>query len=105
MGYAVRDDNQGYRAVSGPGDVLAGEYYSEELIEILPPAPTYQSELSALNAAYQAKVDGYNRAFAIAALVDGASEESKKLAIRADYEAAKLQNATDRAALKAKYGL
>lgn len=69
------------------------------------PAPTYQQELAELNAAWQQQVDGYNRAFAVAALSDGPHEESKKLAIRADYEAARQKNAEDRAALKTKYGM
>lgn len=29
MSYAVRNDQRGYRAVSGPDDVVEGEYYSE----------------------------------------------------------------------------
>lgn len=104
MGYAIRNDRQGYRAVDGPDDVGEHEYYSEVPEDVLPLAPTYQSELAELNAAYQIKVDGYNRSFAIAALSDGPTEEAKKLAIRADYEAAKAQNSADRAALKVKYG-
>lgn len=73
--------------------------------EIYRPGPTYQQELEELNAAWQQQVDVYNRAFAVAALSDGPQEESKKLAIRADYEAARLQNTAARAALKTKYGM
>lgn len=36
MSYAIRNDGQGWRAVNGPGDVGPDEYYSEELIEIIP---------------------------------------------------------------------
>lgn len=105
MSYAIRNDRQGYRAVNGPDDVGTDEFFSGEPIEILPPAPTYQSELSELNVYWQKQVDSYNRAFAVAALSDGPTEDSKKLAIRADYEAARLQNTADRAALKTKYGM
>lgn len=105
MSYAIRNDKKGFRAVGGPDDVGPDEYYSETPIEILPPAPTYQSELAELNDALQVKIDGYNKAFAIAALSDGASEEAKKLAIRADYEAARAQYVIDKNALKTKYGI
>ena len=40
MSYAVRNDMQGWRAVSGPDDVGADEYYSETPIEINPAQPT-----------------------------------------------------------------
>lgn len=66
---------------------------------------TYQQELAAINTGWQSKVDGYNKAFALAALSDGPNEESKKAAIRAAYETDKQQNTADRAALKAKYGI
>lgn len=75
-------------------------------VAVIPPTPpTYQQELLALNAEWQKKVDGHNRSFAIAALSDGPSGESKKATIRAAYEADKAQNAVDRAALKAKHGI
>lgn len=76
-----------------------------EVEEHLNPHPTYQQELAALNVEWQEKVEGYNKSFALAALSDGPSEESKKAAIRASYEADKAQNALDRAALKVKYGI
>ncbi len=105
MSYAVRNDRQGFRAVGGAEDVLPGEFFSEELIEILPPAPTYQSELTALNAEYQTDVDKFNRSFAIAYLSDGPSQESKQATIRAQYEVRKTQHAENVAALKARYGV
>lgn len=105
MGYAIRNDHQGWRAVASVDDVLDDEYFSESPIEIPSPEPTYQSELTALNTEWQLKVDGYNKSFAIAALVDGASEQGKKAAIRAAYEADKLENTAARAALKIKYGI
>lgn len=67
--------------------------------------PTYQSELADLNTALQEKINAYNKAFAIAALSDGPTEETKKLAIRANYQATKDQYALDKAVLKIKYGL
>ncbi len=103
---------------SPSGEVFAYEnnedrikYGAPDLVEMteaevdshLSPQPTYQQELEDLNSDWHKKVDSYNRAFAVAALSDGPSEESKKLAIRADYEADRLQNSADRSALKAKY--
>ncbi|MBO2926639.1 hypothetical protein [Metapseudomonas otitidis] len=70
-----------------------------------PPGPDYQQELSALNAAYQADVDKFNRSFAIAYLSDGPSQESKQAAIRAQYEVRKTQHANDVIDLKIKYGV
>ena len=35
-GYAVRNDNQGWRAVSGPNEVAADEYFSEVPIDLVP---------------------------------------------------------------------
>lgn len=36
MSYAIRNDRQGCRAVDGPHDVGPDEYYSDELIDIVP---------------------------------------------------------------------
>lgn len=36
MSYAIRKDDQGWRAVNGPDDVGLDEYYSETPIEIIP---------------------------------------------------------------------
>lgn len=105
MSYAVRNDKQGFRAVSGPDEVQEDEYYSVSPIEIHPPAATYQSELTELNAAYQLEVDKFNRAFAVAYLSDGPSQESKQAAIRAQYEVRKAQHANDVIDLKIKYGV
>jgi osmotically-inducible protein OsmY len=70
-----------------------------------PKIKSYQEELSELNDAWQIKVEQYNKSFALAALSDGPSEESKKTAIRIAYEADKVQNNADRSALKVKHGL
>jgi len=85
--------------------IVTGEDGFPTLVEYGPPVLTYKLELADLNAEWQKKVDSYNRAFAVAALSDGPEEESKKLAIRSDYEVDRAQNAADRAALKVKYGL
>lgn len=77
----------------------------EEVDAHLNPVPTYSQALASLNAAYQVKVDGFNRQFALAALADGLSEQSKKVSIRAEYEIAKTQHAANIAQLKIQYGL
>jgi hypothetical protein len=77
----------------------------EEVASHLNPAPTYSKALASLNAAYQIKIDGFNRQFALAALADGPSEEAKKLSIRGDYDVAKAQHAVNIAQLKTQYGI
>lgn len=67
--------------------------------------PSYQQALLALNSAYQMDVDKLNRAFAIAYLGNGSSQESKQSVIRLQYEARKIQHANDSTALKIKYGI
>lgn len=69
------------------------------------PDPTYQQELAKLNAAYQADVDTFLRAFSLAYLSDGTSQDAKQAAIRTQYYARKTQYTTDLAALKAQYGV
>lgn len=104
MGAAWQFDSDEDAAAFGPGNLV--RMTDEEVAAHLSPAvPTYQSELAALNAEWQLKVDAYNKSFAIAALVDGSSEEVKKAAIRAAYEADKLENTAARAALKLKHGI
>lgn len=103
MSYAIRNDGQGFRAVSSPEDVLDGEYYSEEPIEIVPPAPTYKTALDSLNSTYQVDVQKLNSSYALALLADGPSEAAKMAAIRSQYEARKAQHAADLAALKNQY--
>jgi hypothetical protein len=70
-----------------------------------PPPPTYRQALDALNLAYQADVEKFNRAFAIAYLSDGLTQEPKQAAIRSQYEARKNQHAADSSALKVQYGI
>lgn len=69
------------------------------------PDPTYQQELAQLNTTYQADVDTFLRAFSLAYLADGTSQDAKQAAIRAQYYARKTQYTTDLAALKAQYGV
>ena len=60
MSYAVRNDGQGWRAVNSKDDVVAGETFYDQL-----PSPTaaqllaaaQQSQITALQAAYQAAVN------------------------------------------------
>ena len=46
MSYAIRDDKQGWRRVDSPDDVMTGEYFSDEAIDIVKLPPT-DSELKA----------------------------------------------------------
>lgn len=93
-----------FRAINSEEDLLPGETAVES--ESAPEIPlTYSSELAQLNAAYQIEVDKFNRAFAVAYLSDGPSQESKQAAIRAQYEVRKTQHANDVIDLKIKYGV
>lgn len=105
MGYAIRNDLQGWRAVDSADDVLDGEYYSETIVEITPLPITYKQALDALNANYQADIAKLNNAFALAFLADGPSEATKMAAIRAQYETRKTQHTANIAALKLEYGM
>lgn len=67
--------------------------------------PTYQERLSALNIAYQLDVDMFNKAFAIAYLADGPTQEAKQATIRSQYLARKSQHTANIAALKIEYGV
>lgn len=69
------------------------------------PAPTYEQALAKLNAAYQADVDAYSKAFGTAYLADGTLQDTKQQAIRDQYAARKTQYAADYAALKTQYGV
>ncbi|MWK54699.1 hypothetical protein GO594_01795 [Pseudomonas otitidis] len=105
MSYAVRNDRRGLRAVNGPEDVGPGEFFSEIIVDIEPPAKTYKTELAEVNSSYQSDVDAMNKAFAIAYLADGASQEEKQAAIRAQYQSRKAQHAVEIQALKTKYNI
>src|SRR5690606_2865876 len=105
MGYAIRNDMQGWRAVDTVSDVLDGEYYSEQPIEITPPLLTYKQALDILNGTYQADVSKLNNAFALTLLADGPSEATKMATIRSQYETRKTQHAANIAALKIEYGV
>lgn len=49
MSYAIRKDKQGMRSIDYQNDVLDGEYYSENPIEIIPlPLTNKELEVSAL---------------------------------------------------------
>lgn len=66
---------------------------------------TYQEELQILNAEYQKDVDVFNKAFSLAILFDGVSEEAKKASIREQYNNRKQKYVADIAALKLKHGV
>lgn len=102
MGYAIRNDQQGWRAVTDPEDVGPDEFYSEE-IPVLNPVKSFQQALSELNAAYQNNVKVLNENYAMAALMDGPSEAAKQAIIRDQYTALKNKHLTDVQNLKNMY--
>lgn len=67
--------------------------------------PTYQEELQTLNAEYQKDVEAFNKAFSLAILFDGVTEEAKKASIREQYNNRKQKYVSDMTALKTKHGV
>lgn len=67
------------------------------------PSAAFSRLLADLNAAYQKDVDSFSKAFTLAVMFDGASEEAKKATIRTQYAARKAKYATELAALRAQY--
>lgn len=67
------------------------------------PSAAFSRLLADLNAAYQKDVDSFSKAFTLAVMFDGASEEAKKATIRTQYAARKAKYATDLSALRAQY--
>lgn len=65
--------------------------------------PTYQQVVADINAAYQADVEGFNRAYALAGLSDGATQETKQATIRAQFIARRTQYISDLAAARTEY--
>lgn len=61
--------------------------------------------LAAANVEYQKDVDSLNKAFSLAVMFDGPTEEAKKANIRTQYAARKTKYAADVAALRAQYGV
>lgn len=102
MGYAIRNDQQGWRSVNGPEDVGPDEFYSEE-IPVLNPIKTFQQALDELNRAYQAQVEILNKNYAMAALMDGPSEPTKQALIRQQYLDLKASHLVDVQNLKNQY--
>ena len=77
MSYAIKNDLTALRSVSGPEDVLEGEFYSEDIIELVQlPATRQEVEASRLRA-YADPVLGCDRYFAEAARLEamGADQE------------------------------
>ncbi|BCD89690.1 hypothetical protein PSm6_60970 [Pseudomonas solani] len=94
--------------VDATESVRIGQFYADGVFSDQDPhkdMPKYLQALAALNAAYQADVDGFNRAFSMAYLADGTSQDTKQTTIRAQYAARKSQYAADVAALKLSYGV
>lgn len=69
-----------------------------------PSSQVFNRLLASLNADYQKDVDAFNKAFSLAIMFDGPTEEAKKANIRAQYTARKTKYAADVAALRAQYG-
>lgn len=67
------------------------------------PESAFNRLLAVLNSDYQKDVDAFSKAFTLAVMFDGVSEEAKKVTIRAQYAARKAKYATDLAALRAQY--
>lgn len=105
MSYAIRNDNQGWRAVGSVEDVGPDEYFSPTPIEIVAPPTTYKEALATLNAIYQTDVSKLNQSYALALLSDGPTEAAKLAAIRSQYETRKSQHTAAVAALKIEYGV
>jgi len=68
------------------------------------PQVSFTQALDTLNKNYQYDVDNLTKAFSVALLVDGASEETKKANIRAQYATRKTKYTSDLAALRSQYG-
>lgn len=96
-------DSQEARDQYGPARLLS--MTSIEVNAHLSPATSYQKELAALNAVYQADVEKFNKAFAIAYLADGPEQDAKQAVIRSQYEARKTLHAANVVALKSQYGI
>lgn len=81
-----------------------GDSWGIEEIPI-PALPSYQEALTVLNTTYQKDVEAFNKAFSLAIMFDGATEEVKKTNIRARYAARKAEYSNDFAALRTQYGI
>jgi hypothetical protein len=68
------------------------------------PSSAFNRLLSILNAEYQKDVDSFSKAFTLAVMFDGSSEEAKKANIRTQYAARKTKYATDLSTLRTQYG-
>lgn len=91
------------------GNVLVldvGQPLPEGYAEFTPDGrPTYAQALAQLNAQYQSDVDALNRAFTLAYLSDGASQDAKQASIRAQFATLKTQYSANLAALRSEYGV
>lgn len=70
-----------------------------------PLIPTYQEELALLNKQYQEDVEAFNKAFSLAIMFDGVTEEAKKATIREQYAARKNKYVADLDILRIKHGV
>lgn len=91
-------ETQGERDQYGADDLVP--MTAAEVEEHLNPPAQFQQALAELNAAYQADVDKFAKAFLTAYLADGSEQETKQLAIRSQYFDRKAQYTADVQALR-----
>lgn len=91
------------------GNVLVldlGQPLPDGYFEFIPDGrPPYAQALAQLNAQYQSDVDALNRAFTLAYLSDGASQDAKQASIRGQFSTLKTQYSANLAALRSEYGV
>lgn len=75
MGYAIRNDLKGWRAVASLDEIGADEHFSETPVEILPEPLTSEQVKQLRLKAYADPVTGSDRYFAEAARMQAMSEE------------------------------
>jgi len=105
MGYAIRKDSRGWRAVNGPEDVSADEKYSEDQ-PILPVPTTTElraGELSTLFAAYQFDMQSLQSLWLSALIADGEDETERKDDVTLEMSEVREQYLLDVTAVKLKY--
>ena len=100
----VQRDNTGMivGVFANPQPDIATEWVEGAKIDT--PLPKFQDELAQLNNKYQEDVEAFNKAFSLAIMFDGITEEGKKANIRTLYAARKTKYVADLATLRTQYG-
>jgi hypothetical protein len=102
IGYAIKNDLSGWRAVSSEQDVVDGEHFSVVPTEI---KPSFSVALAALNTTYVKDRDELCAAWLRAAVADGVDESSRKEDVEMELAELDANHAADVAALKSEYGV